>query len=216
CLSLIGICFDDNPGLLSDISVATINASLLTTSITLQAHHDITLTNTSLNLIGGVPGLTFTAQAGNNINLGSFNVTSNGVNVTLSANDAASGTATGTASITSSTTLGYGNFNTNGGNVNLSGFGVAVGLINTTGTLSPGSVIVGATGDIATGSITTSSRTPGLGGGFVDLFTSGCKITVNGSIDTSGALGGSVSADGSSGGSITIASAGATTIAGGI
>src|SRR6195256_2968145 len=38
CLSLTGICFDDLPGLLSDISVNTINASLLTTSVTLQAH----------------------------------------------------------------------------------------------------------------------------------------------------------------------------------
>src|SRR6266581_163003 len=173
CTAPIGICFND-PGVggLSDISVATINASLLTTSITLQAHHDITLTNTSLNLIGGVPGLTFTAQAGNNINLGSFNVTSNGVNVTLSANDAASGTATGTGSITSSTTLGYGNFNTNGGNVNLSGFGVAVGNISTSGGISgSGSVKAAASSDIVTGLITTASRTAGFGGGLLDLST---------------------------------------------
>src|SRR3989475_1106949 len=218
CTAPIGICFDDNPGGLSDISVATINASLLTTLITLQAHHDITLTNTSLNLIGGVPGLTFTAQAGTNINLGSFNVTSNGVNVTLSANDAASGTATGTGSITSSTTLGYGNFNTNGGNVNLSGFGVAVGNINTSGgPLGAGGVKVGATGDIVIGSITTASRTAGFGGGFVDLFTSGGKITVSGPIDTSGALGSAgANANGSSGGSVTITSAGPTAISGGI
>src|SRR6267154_1812861 len=48
CLSLTGICFDDLPGLPSDISVSTINASLLTTSVTLQAHHHIPLTNTNL------------------------------------------------------------------------------------------------------------------------------------------------------------------------
>ncbi|HMG60833.1 MAG TPA: filamentous hemagglutinin N-terminal domain-containing protein, partial [Burkholderiales bacterium] len=47
-----GICFDDLPSLLSDISVNTINASLLTTSVTLQAHRDITL-QTNLNLTNG-------------------------------------------------------------------------------------------------------------------------------------------------------------------
>src|SRR5467141_2775069 len=47
-----GICFDDLPSLLSDISVNTINASLLTTSVTLQAHHDINLL-TNLNLAYG-------------------------------------------------------------------------------------------------------------------------------------------------------------------
>jgi len=78
-----------------------------------------------------------------------------------------------------------------GGNVNLSGFGVTIGAINTTGgPLGAGSVTVGATADIATGSITTASRAAGFGGGFVDLSTSGGKVTVNGSIDTTGALGG--------------------------
>jgi filamentous hemagglutinin family protein len=214
-ICVLGICFDDNPGGISDIAISTINNSLRTTSVTLQAHHDITLTNTNLNLVGGVPGLTFTAQAGNNINLGSFNVTSNGVNVTLSANDAASGTPTGTGSITS--LASYGTITTNGGNLSLSGFGVTVGTINTSGgALGAGSVTVGATSDIATGSITTQSTQAGFGGGFVDLFTSGGKVTVNGDIITSGALGTSVSPAGSSGGGITITSGGATAISGSI
>ena len=209
-----GICFNDTPGGLSDIALSAINNSLVTTSVTLQAHRDINLA-TTLALVGGTPGLTFTAQAGNNINLGNFNITTNGTNVRLSANDAASGTAYGTGSITSG--IGYGTIFTSGGNVDLSGFGVTVGTINTTGTLGAGSVTVLATGDIITGSITTQSRTAGFGGGLVDLFTSGGKIAVNGSIDTSGAQGtGGVTADGSSGGSITITSAGATAITGGI
>ena len=208
-----GICFGDLPGLLSDISIITINASLSTTSVTLQATRDITL-QTNLNLTGGT-GQIFTAQAGNNINLGGNNVTSNGVSITLSANDLTSGSSTGTGSITSLPF--YGNFNTNGGNVDLSGFGITVGSINTTGgTFGAGSVTALATGDIATGNITTASRTAGIGGGFVDLFTSGGKVTVNGSIDTTGALGGTATADGSSGGSITISSLGAATITGGI
>src|SRR5947209_450427 len=200
CLSLTGICFDDLPGLPSDISVNTINASLLTTSVTLQAHRDITLTNTDLNLIGGVPGLTFTAQAGNNINLGSFNVTSNGVNVTLRANDAASNTASGNGSITSQ--IGYGgNITTSGGNVSLSGFGVTIGNINTSGgPLGAGSVTVGVTSDIVTGSLATFSTAAGVAGGALKLATDSGKITVNGSIDTHGADGSFAIVDGASGG----------------
>ncbi len=180
-------------------------------SVTLQAHHDINL-QTNLNLTYG--GGSFTAQAGNNINLGG-NITANGTNITLTANDSASLTPSGTGSITSLS--GYGNIATAGGNVNLSGFGVTIGAINTTGgPLGAGSVTVGATADIATGSITTASRAAGFGGGFVDLSTSGGKVTVNGSIDTTGALGGTASADGSSGGGVSITGAGAVGITGGI
>ena len=213
-----GICFDDLPlvGNLSTISVGAINAGLLSNgSVTLQAHHDINL-QTNLNLTYGGAGQTFTAQAGNNIDLGNFNITANGTNITLRANDAA-GTASGTGSITSQ--IGYGgNITTSGGNVSLSGFGVTIGNINTSGgLLGAGGVTVGAIGDIATGSITTASRTAGLGGGLVDLSTSGGKITVGGIIDTSGALGlAGANANGSSGGSVTITSAGATSISGGI
>lgn len=205
-----GVCFDDLPTT-SSISPAIINNGLFLTSVTLQAHHDIVLqTNLGLNYGG-----TFTAQAGNNIDLGAFNITANGTNVTLTANDAASLTPSGTGSITSQP--GFGNITTGGGNVNLSGFGVTVGVMNTTGgPLGAGSVTVQATGDIVTGSISTASRTAGSGGGFVDLFTSGGKLTVNGAIDTSGALGSSVSAAGSSGGSVTITSLGATAISGNI
>jgi len=211
-----GICFDDLPllGNVSQISAGTIDAGLRTNgSVTLQAHHDINL-QTNLNLTYG--GGSFTAQAGNNINLGG-DITANGTSVTLRANDPASGTASGTGSITSQ--IGYGgNITTSGGNVSLSGFGVTVGNINTSGgLLGAGGVTVGATGDIATGSITTASRTTGFGGGLVDLSTSGGKITVTGVIDTSGALGSAgANANGSSGGSVTITSAGATAISGGI
>jgi len=211
---LTGICFDDILPTTSGISVATINAQLLTTSVTLQAHHDINLQQ-DLNLTYGGAGPAFTAQAGNNINLGSFNINATGTNIILRANDTASNTASGTGSITS--LASYGNITTAGGSVNLSGFGVTVGSINTTGTLGAGGVTVGATGDIATGSITTASRTTGLGGGLVDLSTSGGKITVTGVIDTSGTLGSAgANANGSSGGIVTITSAGATSISGGI
>ncbi|HTF15199.1 MAG TPA: filamentous hemagglutinin N-terminal domain-containing protein, partial [Burkholderiales bacterium] len=185
CGLVPALCFD-NPTGLSQIAPSTIDFGLLTNgSVTLQAHADINfLANLTLTYGG-----TFTAQAGNNINLGTFNISSSfGTNIVLSANDAASGTAIGTGSITS--TAGSGNITTSGGNVNLSGYGVTVGLINTNGTLGAGSVTALATGDIATGNITTASRTAGVGGGFVDLFTSGGKVTVNGSIDTTGALGG--------------------------
>src|SRR6267154_3701484 len=85
-----GICFDDPPllGNLSQITVGTIDAGLrLNGSVTLQAHHDINL-QTNLNLTYGGAGSTFTAQAGNNIDLGGFNITANGTNITLRANDA--------------------------------------------------------------------------------------------------------------------------------
>src|SRR5260221_536142 len=207
CLGGTGICFDDLPllGNVSQISAGTIDAGLRTNgSVTLQAHHDINL-QTNLNLTYG--GGSFTAQAGNNINLGG-NITANGTNITLTANDLLSQTPSGTGSITSLS--GYGNIATAGGNVNLSGFGVTIGAINTTGgPLGAGSVTVGATADIATGSITTASRAAGFGGGFVDLFTSGGKVTVNGSIDTTGALGGTASADGSKGGGAATTGAGA-------
>src|SRR5882762_6910449 len=122
---LPGVCsilFNDLPGLTSQISVGTIDAGLGTNgSVTLQAKRDINL-QTDLNLTYGGAGQIFTAQAGNNINLGGFNITANGTNVTLTANDAASLTPTGYGSITSG--LGYGNITTSGGSVNLSGFGV--------------------------------------------------------------------------------------------
>src|SRR6266568_2029529 len=184
CLGGTAICFDDLPLLPSLISASAIDAGLRTNgSVTLQAHHDINL-QTDLNLTYG--GGAFTAQAGNNIILGG-NITANGTNITLRANDPASLTPSG-----------YGNISTNG-------------------TLGAGNVTVAATGDIATASITTASRTAGFGGGLVDLSTSGGKITVGGPIDTSGAPGSAgASADGSSGGSVTITSTGATTISGGI
>ncbi len=130
-------------GTISEVSAGAIDAGLRTNgSVDLQAHVDINL-QTNLTVGTGLP-TNFTAQAGNNINLGAFNITANGTNITLIANDAASLTQTGKGSITSA--LSYGNITTGGGSVNLSGYGVAIGNINTSGgTLGAGSVTIGNT-----------------------------------------------------------------------
>src|SRR6267142_1477761 len=154
----------------SQVSVAAIDGGLRTNgSVDLQAHVDINLlTNLALTFSGG----SFTAQAGNNINLNG-NIVANGTNIALIANDVASLTQTGKGRITSA--LGYGNITTAGGSVNLSGFGVTVGNINTSGgTLGAGSVTIGNTSqpiasDIVTGNITTASAIAGFGGGCVSL-----------------------------------------------
>src|SRR6267154_3258928 len=215
CPTLGGTCailFDDPsnviglPGITSQVSVIAIDGGLRTNgSVDLQAHVDINLlTNLTLNFAGG----SFTAQAGNNINLGAFNITANGTNIALIANDAASLTQTGKGSITSA--LGFGNITTGGGSVNLSGYGVAVGNINTSGgTLGAGSVTIGnisqpITSDIVTGSITSASTTSGFGGGSVSLVTQSGNITVNGTIDTRGATGSYGNFNGSNGGSVTL------------
>ena len=129
CLSGAGVCFD---------------AGLSTNgSVTLQAHHDINL-QTNLNLTYGGAGQTFTAQAGNNINLGG-NITASGTNITLRANDLASGTASGSGSITSG--FGSGNITTNGGSVSLYGFRVTLGAINTSNALGASSVAIASLSD---------------------------------------------------------------------
>jgi filamentous hemagglutinin family protein len=211
CLTA-GVCsilFVDLPIPTSQISVGTIDTGLRSNgSVILQARQDITLL-TDLTLPVGltVPG-TFTAQAGNNIILGGFNITAGGTNINLIANDAASGAPSGKGSITSA--LGYGNITTGGGSVNLAGFSVAVGNINTSGgTLGAGSVTIGntsqpITSDIATGAITTASATAGFRGGSVSLVTQSGNITVNGAIDTRGATGSYGNFNGSNGGSVTL------------
>ncbi|MGB5080477.1 MAG: filamentous hemagglutinin N-terminal domain-containing protein [Burkholderiales bacterium] len=203
------------PGI-SEVSVSAIDAGLRSNgAVTLQAHQDIALL-TDLILPTGltVPG-TFTAQAGNDINLGGFNITGSGTNITLIANDAASLTASGVGRITS--LAGSGNITTGGGSVNLSGYGVAVGNINTSGLLGAGAVTIGDTfqpiaSDIATGAITTASLTAGYGGGSVSLVTAAGKIAVNGSIDTHGANGDFYGfIDGMAGGDVTLYRTDATT-----
>src|SRR5439155_161057 len=221
CLTT-GICsilFDDVPLLATSvISVGTINAGLLSNgSVILQAHQDINL-QTDLNLNSGGAGSTFTAQAGNNINLGG-NIIVNGTNITLRANDPASLTPSGYGSITSGP--GFGNITTNGGSVNLLGYGVAVGNISSYGTLGSGSVTIAAASDIVTGSVATFSTASGIAGGTVKLATDSGKITVNGSIDTHGAGGSFAIVDGAGGGSVLIerrngATPGTVTISGGI
>src|SRR5882724_1476058 len=109
----VGTCsilFDDPsnlttlPGITSQVSVIAIDGGLRTNgSVDLQAHVDINLlTNLTLTFAGG----SFTAQAGNNINL-SGNIVANGTNIALIANDAASTPASGKGSITSAS--GFGN-----------------------------------------------------------------------------------------------------------
>src|SRR5258706_78335 len=146
CQTGSAICFDDIPllgGTLSQISVGTIDAGLRTNgSVTLQAHHDINL-QTNLNLTYG--GGSFTAQAGNNINLGG-DIIVNGTNVTLRANDPASNPASGVGSITSGS--GFGNITTNGGSVSLVGFGGTVGNVSTHGASGSRSGTVAANSDL--------------------------------------------------------------------
>ena len=215
---LAGVCFDDPPlvGNVSTITAGTLDAGLrLNGSVTLQAHRDINL-QTDLNLTYG--GGAFIAQAGNNINLGG-NITANGTNITLRANDPASLTPSGYGSITSGP--GFGNITTNGGSVNLLGYGVAVGNISTYGSLGSGSLTVAAAGDIVTGSLATFSTAAGVAGGAVKLATDSGKITVNGSIDTRGADGSFAIVDGASGGNVLIerrnsATTGTVSVSGGI
>src|SRR6267154_670697 len=197
----------------SQVSAIAIDGGLRTNgSVDLQARVDINLlTNLTLNFGGN-----FTAQAGNNINLGAFNITASGTNIALIANDAASQTQTFKGSITSA--LGFGNITTGGGSVNLFGAGVAVGNINTSGgLLGAGSVFIGTsaqpvTNNIVTGFITTASATAGYGGGSVSLVTQSGNITVNGAIDTRGVTGAYGSFNGSNGGSVTLQRTDATVL----
>jgi len=229
--------FDDPPTTgVTDIGVATIDQSLSYGSVTIQAHNDITLWNTDLALTNTGD---FIARAGNNINLGSFNISIHG-NLTLSANDAQT-TAPGPSGVGAITsTAGFGNIATDGGSVDLSGMAVSVGAINTlnaggtgntvfatsigpvtlgnvtsgggsinihglsvatgnidtqgpaSGQMSSGVVNINTelgSGGIQTGSITTRSRFAYWQGGGVTLTTDAGNITVNGTIDTSGASG---------------------------
>ena len=78
-----------------------------------------------------------------------------------------------------------------------------------TSTLGAGSVTIGNTSqpiasDIVTGNITTASATSGFGGGAVSLVTQSGNITVNGAIDTRGAIGSYGNFNGSNGGSVTL------------
>jgi len=193
------------------IGVGTINDALLVNgAVVLQAFEDINLnTHVSLGNSGNL-----TLQAGDDINLGAFNISLLG-NLSMTANDPAAGLDTA-GSITSS--AGGGNITTNGGDVTVSGVGVTLGNINAAGG-APGGGSVGVTAtaaNVVTGSITTNT-------GNVDLSAQTGFMTVNGNIDTRGADGFNVGQgqngsaySGRNGGNVTLSSGVATSINGSI
>ena len=190
------------------ITEATIESGFSTSGqVTLQAGHDVSFMS-DLNLSYGSPGGTFTVQAMNNIDLAAdgvaHTITTNGQNVTLSANDNGQvfTNPVGTGSI-----IGSGNFITSGGNLTLLGYGVTVGTISTSATsggVSGGNVTINAlAGGVQTGSISTvgangidgsgnvSLATNGGDGGSVNIsVTGGGGVNIGGDINTSGGNGG--------------------------
>jgi len=165
-------------------TASTIAANISTSDVTVEAYGDGSGTvgsvnfQTDLNLTSG-SGNTFTALAGENINLGVYNIATSGHNVTLTANAPGYG-GSGAGAITSST--GGGNITTYGGNIDLSGVSVTVGALNASGAAgidasvpsaygaygggvgsAGGTVTINANTTIATGSITTAGGDGGAG-----------------------------------------------------
>ncbi|HTQ74180.1 MAG TPA: filamentous hemagglutinin N-terminal domain-containing protein, partial [Burkholderiales bacterium] len=221
--------FNDNPGQSLHITEQTIENNFSNVGNTsIQATHDV-LFKADLNLTYATvtPVQTFEVRAQNNIDMayanGVHTITTNGQNVTLSANDAGVNFPTATLNTTSGTgsILGGGNIVTNGGNVVLSGYGVNVGTVSTS-PITP--IIVGAGyvsmlsygADISTGSITTHAVTNGTTtspGGYVTLSTTYGNILVNGTIDTHGADGANArsSNSGTNGGNVNLVRTSQTT-----
>jgi hypothetical protein len=215
--------FGNNPGQILHITNSTLQtnfANVGTTSI--QATQDV-LFNANLNLTFATvtPQQTFEVRAVRNIDMAAngvaHSITTNGQNVTLSANDngiptspAGLNTASGTGSI-----LGGGSVTTNGGNVSLSGYGITIGAVNTVSNTNPNLVpsgnvnMLSYAGDIVTGSIATNALPNPLvssPGGSVTLTTFYGNIQVNGTIDSRGANGFNArsSAQGSDGGAVIL------------
>jgi filamentous hemagglutinin family protein len=221
------------------ITEQTIENNFTTVGTTqIQASRDV-LFNANLNLVYATvtPQQTLEVRAIGNINMAAdgvaHTITTNGQNVVLSANDIGPNSLTPALNPTGTGSIyGGGNITTNGGNITLSGYGVSVGTLNTTpvSTLNlvpAGSVsVLTNTGDIVTGSITTSAVPNPLTNapaGSVTLTTSYGNITVNGTIDARGANGFNArsSAQGSNGGDVilvrsTTLTAGKITVTGGI
>ncbi|TXT24419.1 MAG: filamentous hemagglutinin outer membrane protein [Gallionellaceae bacterium] len=162
------------PDFLTSIDVASINAS--GTNVTLQALNNISF-NTSVNI--ATAGVGLTAQAGNNILWGANTITTNGGAVSFTANDAASGGASGaggisgTGAISTFATAGA----TNGGAVTLAASGT-------------GAIAVGA---IDSHGISGVALTAGGNGGLVSISTVDGAITT-GTINTSGGSAGAATA----------------------
>ncbi|MGH8686919.1 MAG: beta strand repeat-containing protein [Burkholderiales bacterium] len=148
-------------------------------SVDVAALNNITLA-TSIDLSSNPGDLTL--RAGNNIALGSFNITTAG-NLHLSAADSGASTY-GSAAGAITSNSGFGNVTTNGGNFDANGASVTLGAINTVGgSYGGGYANVSAVGgDVSTGAIRT-------GGGTVGINSSIGNVTVNGAINTSNVLG---------------------------
>jgi filamentous hemagglutinin family protein len=216
--------FAANPGNVTHVTEQTIETNFTNVGNTsIQATRDV-LFNANLNLVYATvtPQQTFEVRAVRNIDMAAdgvaHSITTNGQNVTLSANDngiptspPGLNTASGTGSI-----LGGGSVTTNGGNVSLSGYGITIGAVNTVANSNPNLVPSGNVNmlsygaDIVTGSIATNAVPNPLvssPGGSVTLTTFSGNIQVNGTIDSRGANGFNArsSAQGSNGGAVILA-----------
>jgi filamentous hemagglutinin family protein len=203
---------------------APVNGSIITTgtiqtaftsvgTARIQATNDVGF-YADLPLTSPYAGL-FEVRAQNNINLAAdgiaHTITTNGQNVTLSANDVGPTAAVPTLNTTSGTgsIIGGGNIVTDssgvlGGNITLSGYGVNVGVLETKGGLNANLLQVGnvsitaLNGGVQTGNITTRgingvnttivAPTAGGAGGAVSISANGAVAV--GNIDTEGGLGG--------------------------
>lgn len=195
------ICWGDTT---SSVGIDAINGAMSGYgSIQIQATHDISL-QTGLIVTSNGP---LTLQAGNDINLGTHNVSVHG-NLTLSAADFGAVAYGGSA--TTGAITGSGSLSTDGGRLDLSGNSISVGAINTVGNAlgyGGGAVsIFASNGGVSTGSITT-------GGGLsfmradVNINANGTNSNIStGSINTSG-----LSQDGANGGVFLAATGGIVT-----
>ncbi|MES2130690.1 MAG: filamentous hemagglutinin N-terminal domain-containing protein [Pseudomonadota bacterium] len=160
-------------------SSAQINAGLLssaTADVVLQATHDVQF-SAPVNISSSATKLT--VQAGNNINVNAA-VTTNGGAITMTANDASSGAASGSGSVAVQGIITSAN-----GAVSLSGKDVVVGasggLLSGSGKIDLRSNAAGGTISVASGrAVTTASAD-------VDLMAD--NVTLDGTISTGGAGG---------------------------
>ena len=148
-----------DPGTGLTIASGTISSAFSSSGqITIQASNNITFAGDLTLAYSGGPTTGLTLQAGNNIDLSNKTISTNGRHVTMTANDNAYGTASGTGSI-----LGSGTIDTSGGqggNITLSGHGIALTALRSEGI--------------------------GYGGGNVSLSADSYGILIGGNIQTKG------------------------------
>ncbi|MBI5658621.1 MAG: filamentous hemagglutinin N-terminal domain-containing protein [Nitrosomonadales bacterium] len=177
-------------------TIAPLTLNGLAATVTLQAAIDLTITD-AVNLT--TAGAGFIGQAGNDIVLNN-SITTNGGVITLTANDATSGVATGAGSITGGGAL------TSAGSAVTASAGGAITL-STSGT---GTITVGAIDSHGGGGV---ALTAGGNGGLVSITTVDGNITT-GTINTSGGNAGAATAGaafaGGNAGGVTVQVTGAT------